>query len=121
MIDETMTGEFKPREEDMEILGFSDLTWLSAIAFVLCLAFGTYMVKTKTPGIVRSVKDSARYKDSEQYAVKGGKLILIYSLSWLVMLVVSFFNDVIPIIIGVVAIFVFGYFWKKMNDEFGPV
>ncbi len=105
----------------MKILGLSDLTWLSIIAFILCLAFGLYMIKTGKPGIVRSIKDSARYKDSEKYAKNGGKLILIYSLSWLVMIIVSFFSEIIPILIGVVAIIVFGFFWKKMNDEYGPV
>ena len=109
------------REMTMEILGFSDITWISVIAFVLCVAFGLYMIITKKPGMVRSVNDNARYKDREMYAVKGGRLILIYSGVWLVMLIVSFFNEVIPIIIGIVGVCVFGYFWKKMNDEFGPV
>ena len=105
----------------MKILGLSDLTWLSIIAFVLCAAFGSYMVITKKPGMVRGVRDSAKYKDSEKYAVKGGKLIIAYSLSWLVMIVTSFYSDMISILIGVAAIIVFGYFWKKMNDEYGPV
>ncbi len=105
----------------MKILGLSDLTWLSAIAFVLCLAFGIFMVVTKNPGIVRSVKDTANYKDKEQYSVKGGKLILYYSGVWLVMFAASFFSDMISIIIGILGLCVFGYFWKKMNDEYGPV
>ena len=105
----------------MEFLGFSDLTWLSAIAFVLCFAFGLYMIKTKKPGIVRSINDTANYKDREQYAEKGGKLIFFYSFSWLVMLVVSFFSDTISIVIGIVSLMVFAFFWKKMNDKYGPV
>lgn len=109
------------RRFDMTIMGLSDLTWLSMIAFLLCIGFGLYMVKTKKPGIVRSVRDTARYKDSEKFAEKGGKLIIAYSLSWLVMLVASFFSDVVSILIGVVGLIVFGYFWKKMNDEYGPV
>ena len=40
------------QEDQMNILGLSDLTWLSGIAFVLCLAFGLYMVIKKKPGIV---------------------------------------------------------------------
>ena len=105
----------------MDILGFSDLTWLSAIAFVLCLAFGLYMVIKKKPGIVRSINDTAKYKDKEKFAEKGGRLIIAYALSWLVMLVVSFFSEIIPIVIGIVAMAVFAFFWKKMNDEYGPV
>lgn len=106
---------------EIEILGFSDITWISVIAFVLCAAFGAFMVITKRPGVVRSINDTAKYKDREQYSVKGGKLILAYSGVWLVMLIVSFFSEIIPIIIGVVGICVFGYFWKKMNDKYGPV
>ncbi len=105
----------------MNILGLSDLTWLSGIAFVLCLSAGLYMVIKKKPGIVRSINDTARYKDEEKYAEKGGKLILGYAASWLVMFATSFFSDIASIIIGVIAIFVFGFFWKKMNDEYGPV
>ena len=39
----------------------------------------------------------------------------------LVMLIISFFNDMISNIIGFAGLCVFGYFWKKMSDEFGPV
>ncbi len=106
---------------DIQILGFSDITWISVIAFVLCLAAGLYMVIAKKPGIVRSINDNAQYKDREMYAVKGGRLIIMYSLVWLVMLIVSFFSEVIPIIIGIVGVCVFGFFWKKMSDEYGPV
>ncbi len=105
----------------MNILGLSDLTWLSGIAFVLCLSFGLYMVIKKKPGIVRSINDTAKYKDEEKFAEKGGKLILAYSLSWLVMFVASFFSDLASILIGVAGLAVFGFFWKKMNDEYGPV
>ena len=105
----------------MKILGLSDLTWLSAIAFVLCLSFGLYMVIKKKPGIVRSINDTAKYKDEKKYAEKGGKILIAYSLSWLVMFVVSFFSDVISIVIGIAAMIVLGVFWKKMNDEYGPV
>ena len=105
----------------MEIFGFSDMTWISVIAFVVCLAFGLYMVITKKPGIVRSLRDTASYKDSEQYAVKGGKLILCLAGLCIVMLVVSIFNDVIANMIGFAGLCVFGYFWKKMSDEYGPV
>ena len=112
---------FADLEDDMELLGFSDLTWLAAIAFVLCFAFGLYMIKTKKPGMVRSFNDTAKYKDKEQYAEQGGKLILFYSFSWLVMLVVSFFSDTASILIGIAALMVFAYFWKKMNDKYGPV
>ena len=100
----------------MEILGYSDMTWISVIAFVLCLAFGSYMMITKKPGIVRSLKDKASYKDAEQYAVKGGRLILALAGICLIMLVVSFFNDMISNIIGFGGLCVFGYFWKKMSD-----
>lgn len=105
----------------MEILGYSDLTWLSVIAFVLCFAAGLYMVIAKKPGIVGGSRNAGKYKDPEKYAVKGGKLILAYSLSWLVMLVVSFYSDMISILIGVAGLIVFAIFWKKMNDEYGPV
>ena len=109
------------QEDQMNILGLSDLTWLSGIAFVLCLAFGLYMVIKKKPGIVRSINDTSKYKDEEKYAEKGGKLILAYAASWLVLFVTSFFSDLVSILIGVIAMIVFGIFWKKMNDEYGPV
>ncbi len=105
----------------MKILGLSDLTWLAMIAFVLCFAAGLYMVIKKKPGIVRSIKDNAKYRDEEKYAEKGGKLILAYSFSWLALLVASFFSDLVSILIGVAAMVVFAIFWKKMNDEYGPV
>ena len=116
-----MARSFAYLEDIMELLGFSDLTWLSAIAFVLCLAFGLYMIRTKKPGMVRSFNDTAKYKDKEQYAEQGGRLILYYSFSWLLMLTVSFFSDTVSILIGVAALMVFAYFWKKMNDKYGPV
>ena len=105
----------------MQIMGLSDLTWLAIIGFVLCLAAGIYMIKTKKPGMVRSSRDNAKYKDKEKYAVEGGKLILAYGISWLVLLVASFYSDLIAIIIGFVAMIVFAIFWKKMHDEYGPV
>ena len=96
----------------MEIFGYSDMTWIAGIAFLLCLAFGLYMVITKKPGFVR---------DKEQYAYKGGLLILALAGVCLVMLIVSFFNDMISNILGFAGLCVFGYFWKKMSDEYGPV
>ena len=105
----------------MQIMGLSDLTWLAIIAFVLCLAAGLYMVKTKKPGMVRSSRDNAKYKDKEKYSVEGGKLILAYAASWLVLLVASFYSELIAIIIGFIAMIVFAIFWKKMHDEYGPV
>ncbi|MBR4169144.1 MAG: hypothetical protein IKR47_05405 [Lachnospiraceae bacterium] len=105
----------------MVFFGLSDLTWLGIIAFVACLVFGLYMVITKKPGIVRSIKDTADYKDKEQYAFRGGILILCLAGACLVMIVISFFNTLISNIFGIVALLTFGYFWKKMHDEFGPV
>jgi uncharacterized membrane protein HdeD (DUF308 family) len=105
----------------MEIYGLSDLTWISIIAFVLCLAFGLYMTITGKPGIVRSINDRSEYKDREQYAKKGGKLILFLAGGCFVMGVVSFFNTTVSNIIGLVVLGIFAYFWKKMSDEFGPV
>ena len=105
----------------MEILGLSDLTWISGIAFILCLGFGIYMIKTGKPGFVRSFNDNSSYRDKEQYAYKGGLLILALAGVCLVMLIVSFFNDMISNILGFAGLCVFGYFWKKMSDEFGPV
>ena len=105
----------------MEILGYSDMTWIAAIAFLLCLAFGLYMIITKKPGVVRGFKNTADYKDKEQYSVKGGWLILALAGVCLVMLIVSFFNDMISNILGFAGLCVFGYFWKKMSDEYGPV
>lgn len=105
----------------MEILGFSDLTWISVIAFVLCLAFGLYMVITKKPGMVRSIHDTANYKDKEKYAVKGGILILAYAGVCLIMLAVSFYSDIFSTIVGFLGLMIFAFFWKKMSDEYGPV
>ena len=79
------------------------------------------MVKTKRPGFVRSINDNARYRNKEQYAVRGGKLLLYLSAVCLVMTGLSFVSATVSNIIGIVAICVFGYFWKKMSDEFGPV
>ena len=104
----------------MKILGFSDLFWISLIAFALCLAFGLYMVITKKPGMVRSINDNGKYKDSKQYAERGGKLILALAPVCLLMLVVSFYNELISVLIGLAGMCVFGVFWKKMNDRFGP-
>lgn len=105
----------------MEILGYSDMTWIAAIAFVLCLGFGLYMVIKKKPGVVRGFKDVGNYRDIEQYSVRGGWLILALGGVCLVMLIISFFDDMISNIIGFAGLCVFGYFWKKMSDEFGPV
>ncbi len=105
----------------MEILGLSDLAWIGIIAFVLCMAFGLYMVITKKPGIVRSLKDTADYKDREQYAHQGGILILCLGGACLIVVVLSFFNTVISNVFGLVALGVFAFFWKKMHDRFGPV
>ncbi len=105
----------------MEFFGLSDLTWLGIIAFVACLVFGLYMVITKKPGIVRSIKDTADYKDKEQYARQGGILILCLAGACLVMIALSFFNTLVSNIFGLIALFVFGFFWKKMHDQYGPV
>lgn len=105
----------------MEIYGLSDMTWISIIACLACFGFGLYMVKTRKPGFVRSINDTARYRDKEQYAKRGGKLLLYLSAVCLIMTGLSFVNAMISNIIGIVAICVFGYFWKKMSDEFGPV
>ena len=104
----------------MTILGFSDLVWISGIAFVLCLIFGLYMVITKKPGIVRSINDTGKYKDSKQYAEKGGRLILALALVCIVMLIVSFYSELISVLVGLAGMCIFGVFWKKMNDRFGP-
>ncbi|MCR5421713.1 MAG: hypothetical protein K6E98_11990 [Lachnospiraceae bacterium] len=105
----------------MEILGLSDMTWISMIACIACLGFGLYMVKTGKPGFVRSINDNARYKDKKQYALRGGRLLLYLSGACLVMTGLSFVSPVISNIIGIVSICVFGFFWKKMSDEYGPV
>ena len=105
----------------MEIMGLSDMTWISMIACVACLGFGLYMVRTKRPGFVRSINDNAKYKDKEQYSVKGGKLLLYLSGACLVMTALSFVSPTVSNIIGIAALCLFGYFWKKMSDEFGPV
>ncbi len=105
----------------MEFFGLSDLTWIGIIAFVLCMIFGLFMVITKRPGVVRSFKDTAEYKDKEQYSFRGGILILCLGGACLIVTVVSFFNTLISNVIGILALAVFAFFWKKMNDEFGPV
>ncbi|MCR5268103.1 MAG: hypothetical protein K6E16_06290 [Lachnospiraceae bacterium] len=105
----------------MEIFGLSDLAWIGIIAFAACLAFGLYMVITKKPGIVRSIKDTADYKDKEQYAFRGGILILCLAGACLIVVVLSFFSTLISNLFGLVSLGVFAYFWKKMHDEFGPV
>ena len=105
----------------MEFYGLSDLTWLSIIAFVACLAFGLYMVISKKPGFVRSIKDAADYKDKEKFALKGGILLLCLAGGFLIVTVISFFSTVISNILGIVAFVVFAIFWKKMHDEYGPV
>ncbi len=105
----------------MEILGLSDLTWISGIAFILCFAFGIYMVRTGKPGFVRSFNDNSTYRDKEQYAKKGGRLLLYLSAVCLVMGAMSFISPTVSNIIGILALAVFAYFWKKMSDEFGPV
>lgn len=105
----------------MEILGLSDLTWISGIAFILCLGFGIYMVKTGKPGFVRSFNDNSSYRDKEQYAKKGGRLLLCLAGVCLIMGALAFISPTASNIIGILALAVFAYFWKKMSDEFGPV
>ena len=105
----------------MEILGLSDMTWISIIAAVACLGFGIYMSVTGKPGMVRSINDRASYKNKEQYAKKGGKLLLFLGSGCLLMFAISFFSPVISNIAGFAVLAVFAYFWKKMSDEFGPV
>ncbi len=105
----------------MEFLGLSDLTWIGIIAFVLCVAFGLFMVITKRPGIVRSFKDTADYKDKEQFSFRGGILLLCLGGACLIVVLLSFFNTLISNIFGILALCVFAYFWKKMNDRYGPV
>ena len=107
--------------EFFRFLGLSDLTWIGIIAFVLCLIFGLYMVITKRPGAVRKINDTSVYKDKEQYAVKGGRLILFLAGGFLIMTVLSFFSTLLSILFSFVALAVFAFFWKKMNDEYGPV
>jgi hypothetical protein len=106
---------------DLQFLGLSDITWISGIACIACLAFGIYMVATGKPGIVRSIADNASYRDKEAYAKKGGRLILYLSGACLIMAIVSFISPTASNIIGILAFAVFAYFWKKMSDEFGPV
>ena len=105
----------------MTILGLSDMTWIGIIAFLACLIVGIILIKTKKPGIVRSVRDKNMYKNPEEYAVRGGKLFLYLSGGCLVMLILSFVNIVVSNVFGLICICVFGFFWKKMSDEFGPV
>ena len=102
-------------------MGLSDITWISGIAFLACLAFGIYMTVTGKPGVVRSFNDNASYRDKEQYSKKGGRLILYLAGACLIMVIVSFFSATASNIIGILALIVFAYFWKKMSDEFGPV
>ncbi len=104
----------------MEFYGLSDLTWIGIIAFVACLAFGLYMVITKKPGLVRSIKDTADYKDREKYSVKGGILILCLAGACLIMVGLSFVNTIASNVFGLVAMIVFAIFWKKMHDAYGP-
>ena len=104
----------------MVFLGLSDLTWLGIIAFVACLAFGLYMVISKKPGFVRSIRDGAEYKDKEKYAVKGGTLLLLLAGGFLIVTVISFFSTAISNILGIAAFVVFAIFWKKMHDQYGP-
>ena len=105
----------------MEIAGLSDMTWISIIAAVACLGFGTYMIMTGKPGFVRGFTDNSSYRDKEQYSKKGGKLLLMLGAACVIMGVLSFINTLASNILGIAALIVFGFFWKKMSDEFGPV
>ena len=103
-------------------MGLSDLTLIAIIACVACLIFGGVMLITKKPGIVRSIRDKASYKDSTMYSIKGGKMILALGAACFVMILLSLFvNEMVANVFGIVCLIVFGYFWKKMSDEFGPV
>ena len=97
------------------------MTWISIIAAALCLIFGIYMVVTGKPGFVRSFNDNASYKDKEQYSKKGGRLLLGLAGGCIVMGALSFVSATVSNMIGIIALGVFAYFWKKMSDEFGPV
>ena len=105
----------------MVILGLSDVAWIGIIFCIACIAVGIYLIRTKKPGMVRRIADDARYKDSEKYAVEGGKLILYLAGACFVMVIISIFSVLISTIFGLVCICIFGYFWKKMDDEYGPV
>ena len=85
------------------------------------MGFGLFMVITKRPGFVRSIKDTADYQDKEQYAKKGGILILCLGGACLIVVVLSFFSSMASNIFGLVALAVFAVFWKKMHDKYGPV
>lgn len=105
----------------MLIFGLSDITIIGIIVTVLSTGFGLYMRIKKKPGFVRRIKDDATYKDAENYSIKGGLLLLLFAVGCFVMTVVSFFSTGIANIIGIVALVVFAYFWKKMSDEYGPI
>ena len=106
----------------MTIYGLSDLTWISIIAIIGCSVAGAYMLIKKKPGLVRSIHDTAKYKNVELYCIKGGKLLIALAIGCLIMLILSLFvNTAVANIFGLVCVCVFGFFWKKMSDEYGPV
>lgn len=86
--------------------------------FVACLYAGLKLLIFKDISLVRG-KDRPPVKDKEEFARRGGILILFFAASTLVMMGLLFVNVYVALAQIVVCTAVFAILWKKMSDTYG--
>lgn len=88
------------------------------ILFVICMYYGLKLYILKDVTAIRG-KDKPPVKNEEEYAKRGGMLIIFFGIATLVMMFLLFVNLYIALAQIVVCTVIFGILWKKMNDIYG--
>lgn len=105
----------------MTIQEILDLTWVSLLFFAISLGVGVNLLITKNPKILKGKADQVIYRDPEQFAVKGGYLMLLLAFGSLVNTGLLFLDVNLALMEALAFIAIFIVLWKKMSDKYGPI
>ncbi len=98
-----------------------ELTWVPIIVFAMSFGYGLLLIITKNPKALLSKKAPQTVKNSEKYAVEGGKLLVFLSVGSLINCGLLFVSPLLAVLEAAAWFFIFALLWKKVSDQYGPL
>lgn len=98
-----------------------ELTWVPIIVFAIALGYGVLLLITKNPKALLSKKTPQQVKNSEKYAVEGGKLLLFLALGSLINCGLLFVSILASVVEAAGWFIIFAIMWKRVYDQYGPL
>lgn len=102
----------------MSLDAFFQEAGIPLLLFLICVYYGLKLLILKDVTLVRG-KDKPPVKNKEEFAKRGGILILFYAAATLVMMGLLFVNLYAALTQIVVCTVIFAVLWKKMSDTYG--